>query len=136
MTTKNGKVPAEAAAAAVKQSEWQPRMYRLTTDELTGRDMKRARVVLKGRDPWELTDDMDERFTLIIWCLKSRHFPGFTWEQAEDTPFGEFLPPSEVPPPTPASESSGNSETTPAGKDSSETPQSTAPERSSEVIST
>jgi hypothetical protein len=113
--SENGKVTAKAARAAVTQqpAPWQPKMYRLTMDECNSRDMKRAKAtVLEGKDPWEWlqgeeSDEADVR-TLIIWMLKSRHIPGFTWEQAEETPYGEFRPASEEPPP-PLGEPPGSS---------------------------
>ena len=135
----NGKVAPAVAAKAVEGivQPFPVRHYRMTTDSLTPKDMKRARVALGGRNPWELTENVDDRLTLIMWCLKSRHIPGFTWEDAENTPYGEFLPPEDdSPPPIPASESSGRSETTPVGNDSSETPPSTTPEPSSASSST
>ncbi len=78
----------------------------LDPDLLTPKDMKRARKLLTAMavasgdedmvtNPWELLEDPDERFTLTIWCLKSRTDPSFTWEQAEDTPFSEFDPPTD-----------------------------------------
>jgi hypothetical protein len=63
---------------------------RLDPDLLTFRDMKRARVVLNGRNPWELLGDPDERGPLIVWCLRSRTDPAFTWDDAEDTNFGQL----------------------------------------------
>lgn len=134
--TSNGKVKEAEARQAIERSPWKPKMYRLTSDELSPRDLKRAKVMLDGRNPWEVLDDDEDRLTLIMWCLKSRHIPGFTWEQAEETTYGEFLPPTEVPPPTPASDSSGSSKTTPAGNASDETPQPTMPERDSAHSST
>jgi hypothetical protein len=133
--TSNGKVTtevAEQAVAAVVQSDYRPRMYRLTTDEFCGRDIKRARVMLGGRNPWEILDGEDEdRFTLIIWCLKSRHIPGLTWEDAEATPYGEFLPPGDLPPQTPPLETSGSSGTTPSESGSKSTRQRREPAPSS-----
>lgn len=66
---------------------------------LTSRDMARARVMLrdqsKGEDPYDLLDDetdlenRDKRRVLIIWCLRSRDDPDFTWDMAWDVPFAE-----------------------------------------------
>jgi hypothetical protein len=138
MSKTNGKVDDAAAVAAVRQQPepWRPKTYTLTLDELSGRDMKRAKAqVLGGKEPWDWIagDDSDEADvrTLIIWCLKSRHIPGFTWEQAEDTPYKEFLPARDNPPPTPPLDSSGRSETTPSGSESTPPPPTPEPAPSS-----
>jgi hypothetical protein len=131
MAGTNGKVRAGTARKVAEQAAYQPRMYRLTSDELNGRDIKRARIMLDGRNPWEVLDDDDDRFTLIIWCLKSRHIPEFTWDDAEATPYGEFLPPGDLPPQTPPLETSGSSETGPSENDSSATQPKPEPEPSS-----
>lgn len=130
MTTKNGKVATKVAEAVIQQQPepWQPRMYRLQINSLTPRDMKRAKAtVLGGKDPWawvsgDESDETDVR-TLIMWCLKSRHIPGFTWDQAEDTPYSEFLPATDAEPPPPqgqASDSPGRSSEPSARSESSD----------------
>lgn len=63
---------------------------RLDPEELTPGDLKRARVALDGRNPWELFEDPLDAMILAIWCFKSREDPTFTWEQAENTRLGEF----------------------------------------------
>jgi hypothetical protein len=89
--------------------------------KLTSRDMARARVMLrdqsKGEDPYDLLDDegdpenRDKRRVLIIWCLRSRTDPEFTWDQAWDVPFSEVYADDddedEQAPPTPGPEPSG-----------------------------
>ncbi len=72
----------------------------LNPDLLTPRDMKRARKMLEGKNPYELMDDPDEAMILTIWCLRSRTDPTFTYDQAENTPFGEFEVPEQGPPET------------------------------------
>lgn len=62
----------------------------LNADVLTPRDLTRAKAALGGQNPFELLGDPVTMFPLIIWCLKSRDDPSFTWEQALDTPFGDF----------------------------------------------
>lgn len=91
----------------------------LNAMQLTSRDMARAREMLrdqsKGEDPYDLLDEdedpenRDKRRVLIIWCLKSRTDPEFTWEQAWDVPFAEVYGDEEddQAPPTPGPESSG-----------------------------
>jgi hypothetical protein len=68
--------------------------------QLTPRDMLRAAPVLKEQaglddvDPYDLLDVTGDRYlrrVLVIWCLKSRDNPEFTWEQAFDTPFGDLF---------------------------------------------
>lgn len=63
---------------------------RLDPSLLTPRDLKRAKVVLGGRNPFDLLADPVEAVTLTVWCLRSRQDSEFTWDQAEDTPLGEF----------------------------------------------
>jgi hypothetical protein len=67
-----------------------PAKPRLDPDELTPADMRRAKVALGGRNPYELMSDPVDLFPLLIWCLRSRTDPDFTWEQAEATRFGDF----------------------------------------------
>jgi hypothetical protein len=49
-------------------------------------------------------------YPFCIWALRSRDDPGFTWEDALDTPFYQFhmgdepLPPQTPPPAPPGSE--------------------------------
>lgn len=88
--------------------------------QLTTKDVIRARPMLKEQaglehtDPWDLLDetgDPDLRRALVIWCVKSRTNPTFTWDQAMETPFGAMYPDDEEPeatPPTPGPTSSGS----------------------------
>jgi len=114
----NGKAPAEVTAAA--RQGYSPQM-------LTPRDMLRAKAaladVLGDRSPYDMFDDDLERAPFIIWCLRSRTDPGFTWEDALDTPYlGEFeIGDSRPPPPTvsptpspPESNASGGSRKKPS----------------------
>jgi hypothetical protein len=97
--------------------------------QLTPRDMMRAAPVLKEQaglddvDPYDLLDVTGDRYlrrVLVIWCLKSRDDPTFTWEQAFDTPFGELFDADEEEaeaagtPPTPGPQSSGSEPGTPS----------------------
>jgi hypothetical protein len=117
--SENGQVAVEVAEQAIQAVTESPRRYRLDPDELTPKDMKRARVMLGGKNPWELMEDDDEKLTLIIWCLKSRAQPDLTWAQAEETPFSEFDPAvPRDPPPTRPLEQSGSSGSTPSGSGS------------------
>lgn len=63
---------------------------RLDPSQLTPRDLRRAKLMLEGRNPWELLEDPVDAVVLTIWCLRSRSEPDYTWEQAEDTPLGAF----------------------------------------------
>ncbi|HWD44016.1 MAG TPA: hypothetical protein VHM23_09985 [Actinomycetota bacterium] len=93
---------------------------RLDADLLTPRDMRRARVALDGRNPFELLDDPIDRVVLVVWCLVSRDDPSFTWEQAEDVPFSRLDTGSDEPdPPTAAPGSPGRGDGPPAAKRSS-----------------
>lgn len=82
----------------------------LDVDQLTPRDMKRARAgPLEGRNPFELLDDPIDRIVLLIWCLRSREDESFTWDQAEATPFHEVEAAGDGrPPQTPGPESAGS----------------------------
>lgn len=82
---------------------------RLDPDELTPGDLKRARVALDGRNPWEMLEDPLDAMILAIWCLKSRTDPDFTFEQAENTRLGEFDMGDASPPPTPGPAANGGS---------------------------
>jgi hypothetical protein len=93
--------------------------------------MQRAKAgPLEGRSAFELMNDPDEMFVLIIWCLKSRTDPSFTWEQAMDTPFGAF---SDPPPAAPEVSTDGASLN---GSGSKAKPARPAPARSSGATST
>jgi len=84
-------------------------------------DFRRARVMLGGRDPWELyRGHQEDRTVLIAWCLLSRDNPDLTWDEVDSQTFGEFV---EVPddwgtddeegaetPPTPGPATSSSSE--------------------------
>ena len=89
--------------------------FRLSTDELTPRDIKRARTVL-GRDPWvvfgadaedaEDGDQIEDKQSLIAWCLLSREDPDITWDDVLDIPFGTWKQ-GDTPPPTPEPSANG-----------------------------
>lgn len=82
-------------------------------EQLTLRDMQRARVMLGGRNPWEILDQGDEtRVALIIWCLRSRTDPEFTMDMAMDAPMSEFARRDADPPQTPPRGSRGKSRST------------------------
>jgi len=97
----NGQVGArllDGSTLAVGELAGRPKV-RLDPDLLTPRDMKRARVILEGRNPFELLDDPIDRMVLIIWALRSRTDPAFTWAEAEDTPFSDLDTTGDEPPP-------------------------------------
>lgn len=65
---------------------------RIDADLLTAKDMRRARVALGGRDPWELLrGEQEDRAVLIAWCQLSRDNPGLTWDEVEAMPFGTYV---------------------------------------------
>lgn len=91
--TDNGSAPAEAVASLASARQ------KLDPDLLTPRDLLRAQDMLdelgdgdklKGADIYEVMANRTRRAGVIIWCLKSRTDPSFTFEQALDTPYGEF----------------------------------------------
>jgi hypothetical protein len=100
---------------------------------LTMGDMRRAREALKDhpilkdedgepRDVGDLLNSGDFVLvtTLCILCHRLKSDSGFTWEQAEDVPIGDYESrredqlESKDPPPTPPSDLSGRSEIGPA----------------------
>ena len=103
---------------------------KLAPEELTPGDLKRARVALDGRNPWEMLEDPLDAMILAIWCLKSRDDPTFTFEQAENTKLGEFDMGGASPPPTPGPAANGGSPGKNATSASRTKPTGSAPARS------
>jgi hypothetical protein len=105
----------------------------IDSDLLTPRDMKRARVALNGRDPWEVMNgEREDRAVLIAWCLLSRDDPTITFEQLEEMPFGEFIEVEDEeggsePPPTPEPVSSGTGLGESSNGNSNKTPAAAEP---------
>jgi hypothetical protein len=103
MSQSNGKVAVEQAQAAVQQATGK---LRPDPDLLSSADMRRARAMLKtmhgddAPDPYELlsASTFEDRLSIIVWCLWSRTTPEFTWEQAENIPFGELDLSTDEPP--------------------------------------
>jgi hypothetical protein len=93
----------DAAQAAVPK-------VRMAPGQLTIRDLKRARTVLEGRNPFELLEDPLEAMTLTVWCVRSRTDPALTWEQAEGACLDDFeqVGDDEPPPPTAAPTPNGS----------------------------
>ncbi|HEY3260374.1 MAG TPA: hypothetical protein VGJ95_08900 [Pseudonocardiaceae bacterium] len=103
MSQSNGKVATEQAQAVVQQATGK---LRPDADLLNSADMRRARAMLKelhgddAPDPYELVAAplFEDRLSMIIWCLRSRTDPTYTWEQAEHVTFGELDLSVEEPP--------------------------------------
>lgn len=73
-------------------------------DDLSPRDLLRAKAAkLFGEtDPQEAVEAEPLYATaLVIWCVKSREDPAFTWDQALDSPYST-LKVAAAPPPPPA----------------------------------
>ncbi len=95
MSQSNGKITADQETAVVTQATGK---LRPDPDLLTSRDMRRARAMLTelhgddAPDPYDLVSGstFEDRMSIIIWCLRSRTDPTYTWEQAEDVPYGEL----------------------------------------------
>jgi hypothetical protein len=142
--TDNGK-PDTATATQLAQGGYdQDEMSKpwLHPDALTPGDHLRAKVALAEllgeRSPYELLGG-DEMYPYIMWCLRSRDDPSFTWEQALATPFYEFRMsggPPMPPPPTASPASPGSRPTTPGGTDATTQRRAPTSERSSEPSST
>lgn len=91
---------------------------------LTARDHLRAKAPLAdivaacGYDStYAMVEDAEWAVPFTIWCLKTRTDPGFTWDQALDTP---YLLETEIgesgPPQTPAPPTGGASDDTPESR--------------------
>ena len=65
----------------------------LDVDQLTPRDLATARKALPGVNVGAMLNDPIDMITLTIFCLRRRDDPEFTWDQALDTPMGEFKQP-------------------------------------------
>jgi hypothetical protein len=104
MSLSNGKITADQEAAMVAQATGK---LRPNVDLINSADMRRARAMLRelygddAPDPYDLVSAMEfeDRMSIIIWCLKSRTDPTYTWEQAENTPYGELDLSRDEPPP-------------------------------------
>jgi hypothetical protein len=84
---------------------------RVDPNALTPRDLKRARVMLGGKSPYEILEDDDNRedaIALTIWCIRSRKDPNFTLEDALDVPFSQLEEPDQGPPVNAAPSSDGS----------------------------
>ncbi len=122
--SENGKVAAEVAEALQVVTGVPAKLW-LHPDALKPRDYLRGKVALKevlGEAGHESCYDFlgtDEMYTWLMWALRSRDDPSFTWDQALDTEFSEFSMGDErPPPPTPQGGKPGRSESTPAGSSS------------------
>lgn len=108
----------------------------LNAMKLTSRDMARARAMLrdqsKGEDPYDLLEDdgdaenRDKSRVLIIWCLRSRGDPDFTWDMAWDTPFEDVYADDDDEPET---ETGAEADPTPEAVPSSSLNGAAAPKR-------
>jgi hypothetical protein len=64
----------------------------IDADLLSAKDMRRARVALGGRDPWELLrGNQEDRAVLIAWCQLSRDNPELTWDAVDEANFGTYV---------------------------------------------
>ena len=113
MATTNGKVKEDVARRAVEQASMPEKPW-LHPDALRPRDHLRAKEalvdVLNGRSPYEMLGSGDEMYPYLMWCIKSRTDPTFTWEQALDTEFHEFRMGDDRPPPIPPLNANGRSD--------------------------
>jgi hypothetical protein len=104
--------------------------------KLTLRDLARARVILEGRDPYELASG-DEVVRLIAWCVRSRSQPDLSWDDALDIEVGDLqFPGAAPPPPTPTPDASGSSPARSVGRSSRKRQANSTPARSSAPTST
>lgn len=106
-----------------------PRRYLPTL--LTPRDMNRAKTaladILGDRSPYDLLEDDADRVPFTIWALESRTNPGFTWDDALDTPYlGEWKA-GEPGPPTTAAPPAGGARNGVSGSSKKQTAPADAP---------
>jgi hypothetical protein len=114
--SENGHVATEVAEQVVAEAVAPAKPW-LHPDALRPRDYLRGKEALKDilGDRQSCYDFLgtDEMYTWLIWALRSRDDPSFTWDQALDTEFSEFTMGDErPPPPTRTAGSSGRSEST------------------------
>jgi hypothetical protein len=120
--SENGYVATEVAEQVVAEAVAAAKLW-LHPDALRPRDYLRGKEALKDilGDRQSCYDFLgtDEMYTWLIWALRSRENPSFTWDQALDTEFSEFSMGDErPPPPTRTVGSPGSSGNTPAGNSS------------------
>jgi hypothetical protein len=103
--------------------------------KLTLRDLARARVVLGGKDPYEVANG-DDVVQLIVWCVRSRSQPDLPWDAALDVEVGELQFPVAVPPQTPPPARRGRSPRRSGGRTSRAKPSGGEPEPPSAATTT
>jgi hypothetical protein len=105
---------------------------------LTPNDLKRVKVAAGGQSPQELMAEVEGLWQVLMFAVKSRTDPEFTWEQAGDTPLGEVFDMTSDggPPPTPPPARNGSEPTTPAANASTPKRRSAGPAPSSASSST
>jgi len=112
----------------------------LDPKQLTMRDLKRARAgPLEGRSPYDLFEDELESRVLVIWCVRSRDDPEFTWDDAQDVPYSDIsmrVGEDDDPPPlTGSSDEPGEPDAKPRRRPSPTRPPGSEPSTSSEPSS-
>lgn len=123
--SENGQVTTEVAEQAVAEVAAAPAKLWLHPDALKPRDYLRGKLALKDvleeRGHSNCYDFLgtDDMYPWLMWALRSREDPSFTWDQALDTEFSEFSMGDErPPPPTLPAERPGRSESTRNGSGS------------------
>lgn len=120
--SENGQVDTEVAEQAVAEAVAPSKPW-LHPDALKPRDYLRGKLALKDvlGDRASCYDFLgtDEMYTWLIWALRSRDDPSFTWDRALDSEFSEFSMGDErPPPPTLPAAKPGRSESPPSGSGS------------------
>jgi len=120
--SENGQVATEVAEQVAAEAVAPAKPW-LHPDALRPRDYLRGKAALKDvlgeRESCYDFLGTDEMYTWLIWALRSREDPSFTWDQALDTEFSEFTMGDErPPPPTLPAEKPGRSGSMPAGSSS------------------
>lgn len=141
--SENGQVATEVAEQVIAEVATVPAKLWLHPDALKPRDYLRGKLALKDvleeRGHSNCYDFLgtDEMYPWLMWALRSREDPSFTWDQALDTEFSEFTMGDErPPPPTLPAEKPGRSDSTPAGTDSKPRRRNITPEPVSALSST
>lgn len=98
---------------------------------LTPNDLKRVKVAVGGQSPQELMGEVATLWQVLLFAVRSRTDPSFTWEQAGETPLGEVFdmagtdeppPPQGGPPGSPGQENGTSAAATSTTKRGSSAP--------------
>lgn len=108
----------EAPAEPVDRRPWLHPDAMMPLDYVRGKKTLAAQLKERSYDSCYDFLGTDEMFTFLMWALKSREDPAFTWEDALRTPFYEFKQGADERPQTLPLEPSGRGGSMPSGSGS------------------